>query len=78
MNMARIMSEVMREVELKKVKPILEYLEVHESITLQDARALTGKSAATVRRYLTLLCDSGILESAGSTNAKTYHLKTHE
>ena len=77
-NNERSLSEVMSEVELKRVQPILEYLEVHESITPQDARALTGKSAATVRRYLTLLCDSGILGSAGSTNAKTYHLKTHE
>ena len=66
------------EVELKMVKPILDYLEVNETIAPQGARSLTGKSAATTRRYLVLLCDRDILEPTGNTNAKTYHRKTRK
>jgi predicted HTH transcriptional regulator len=73
----RSVSEDMSEAELKKLKPILDYLEKHETITPQDARRLTGKSAATARRYLALLCDQGVLESSGNTSAKTYHRKIY-
>ncbi|MDR0380974.1 MAG: putative DNA binding domain-containing protein [Oscillospiraceae bacterium] len=66
------------EVELNKVQPILDYLTAHKAITPQDACRLTGKSAATTRRYLCLLCDRGILESTGNTNAKIYHRKAQE
>jgi ATP-dependent DNA helicase RecG len=71
----RSLSEVLSEVELKKLKPLIDHLETNKNITPQVARNLTGKSAATIRRYLTLLCDRGILESTGSTNAVVYHLK---
>jgi predicted HTH transcriptional regulator len=63
------------EAELNKLKPILDFLESHDSITPQEARDLTEKSAATARRYLTLLCERGLLESTGSTSTITYRLK---
>jgi ATP-dependent DNA helicase RecG len=69
-----IMSEVLSEAELKKVKPILDFLGTHSAITPQEARDVTGKSAATARRYLALLCERGILESTGSTNAVIYKI----
>ena len=69
------MSEDMSEDVLQKLKPILDYLDIHENVTPLDARRLTGKSAATVRRYLTLLCDQGVLESIGNTNKKSYRRK---
>lgn len=65
----------MSEAEIKKVNPILRFFEKHDTITPQDARRVTGKSAATVRRYLTLLCEKGILEVVGNTSAVTYSLK---
>jgi len=48
------MSEVISEVEQKRVKPVLDFLEVSETATPQDARALTGKSAATTSYNKTL------------------------
>ena len=71
----RSLSEDMSEAELDKLKPILDYLKTHENITPNDARRLTGKSAATTRRYLALLCAQGLLVSTGSTSAKTYRRK---
>jgi predicted HTH transcriptional regulator len=71
----RSLSEVLSEVETEKLRPILDFLESNKTITPQDVRNLTGKSAATARRYLSLLRERGILESTGSTNAKTYHLR---
>jgi predicted HTH transcriptional regulator len=68
----RRVSDVLSEAEMKKVKPILDYLESHETITPKEARNLTGKSAATVRRYLALLCEYEILESIGNTSAVLY------
>jgi predicted HTH transcriptional regulator len=74
----RSLSEDVSEAELKKLKSILDYLETHETITPLDARHLTGKSAATVRRYLAALCDRDILEPTGNTSAKTYRQKVRE
>ncbi|MDR3296394.1 MAG: hypothetical protein LBT26_11320 [Clostridiales Family XIII bacterium] len=71
----RSMSEVLNETEIKKLKPILDFLESRNSITPKEARDLIGKSAATARRYLTLLCEHGFLEPAGNTSAATYRLK---
>lgn len=71
----RSLSEVLSEGDIIKVSPILEFMELNDKITPKEARLITGKSAATVRRYLSLLCDKGILEASGDTNTKIYHLK---
>ena len=73
-NNERSLSEVLSEAELSRLKPILDYFETHETITPQEARNLTGKSAATVRRYLSLLCERRILESTGNTSAVAYKI----
>jgi predicted HTH transcriptional regulator len=71
----RSLSEDMSEAVLQKLMPILDYLDTHENITPLDARRLTGKSAAAVRRYLALLCDQGVLEPTGNTSKKSYRRK---
>lgn len=38
----------------------------------KDAERVTGKSAATIRRYLGILVDSGAIEPEGSTNNIVY------
>jgi len=60
---------------LPNIENILDYLKTHENITPNDARRLAGKSTATTRRYLALLCAQGLLVSTGSTSAKTYRRK---
>jgi ATP-dependent DNA helicase RecG len=70
-------SEVLSEAEMKRVAPILAYLQENEKITPQDARRITGKSAATVRRYMNMLYNRGIIETNGNTNALVYSFKLH-
>jgi Fic family protein len=62
--------------ERRKVQPILDYLEKRNAITPQEAQKVTGKSPATVRRYLALMCERGILESLGSTSLIIYYAPT--
>jgi predicted HTH transcriptional regulator len=71
----RNLSEVLSEADMKKVSSILMFLKKHGTITPQEARRVASKSAATVRRYLNLLCEKGILEAIGNTSAVTYNLK---
>jgi len=69
----RSLSEVLSEKDFKKLVPLIEYLELHTNITPEEGRMLTRKSAATVRRYLKILCDLKIIELEGNTNKVTYH-----
>ena len=66
------LSEVFSEKELKKIIPILNYIAENEYVTPKTAMQLTGKSAATSRRYLKILCDAGILEKEGKTSNIQY------
>ncbi|MDR0518504.1 MAG: Fic family protein [Clostridiales Family XIII bacterium] len=71
----RRLKEVLKESELKKVTPILDFIEEHGEISPQEARIAAGKSEATVWRYLKMLCERGILESTGNTSAAKYYFK---
>jgi Fic family protein len=74
----RRMSEDLSEADLRKVQPILDYLEAKGAITPQEAQKVSGKSPATVRRYFALMCERGILESSGSTSSIAYKLKVQK
>ncbi|MDR1621907.1 MAG: putative DNA binding domain-containing protein [Synergistaceae bacterium] len=71
----RSLSEVLSEVEMEKMAPIIGYLRENGSVTPKEAMAVTRKSAATARRYLALLCGKGILTMQGNTNAVSYSLR---
>jgi ATP-dependent DNA helicase RecG len=71
----RSLSEVLSEVEIGKMAQIIKHLQEHGSVTPKEAMVVTGKSAATVRRYLAILCDKDILTMRGSTNMVRYSLK---
>lgn len=64
--------------EITSLKPIIEFVEEKLMITPQEAVKLTGKSPATVRRYLSKLVDLGFLTSEGKTNNIVYKLTPHE
>ncbi|MCL1950900.1 MAG: Fic family protein [Turicibacter sp.] len=51
------------------------YLADHESINTTVATKLIGKSAPTVRKYLSRLVTLGLLEAHGSNKNRTYTLK---
>jgi len=67
------MTEVLTEREEKRMAPLLEYLKEDEQINNSTGRELTGKSSATVKRYLRRLSDVGLLEGEGSTSNKVYN-----
>lgn len=62
-----------RELELYQI--IEAYLKKNQQITNSDAKALTGLSAATARRYLKRFVDLGLLQVTGSTRDRVYKLK---
>lgn len=66
------MSEVLSEREKTRMSKILNYLKDHEQINSAIVCELTGKSTATVNRYLNRLCDAGVLEAEGVTSNKVY------
>jgi Fic family protein len=69
----RRLNGALKESELKKVAPILDFIKEHGEISPQEARSATGKSEATVWRYLKMLCERGVLESTGNTSAARYY-----
>jgi ATP-dependent DNA helicase RecG len=52
--------------------PIIEYILENDSITNECGRTLTGKSAATSKRYLRRLCEVGLIEATGATKNTVY------
>jgi uncharacterized membrane protein len=71
----RRVKEVLKEAELRKVSPILDFIAEHGEISPEEARNAVRKSEATVWRYLKMLCERGVLESAGNTNAIKYFFR---
>ncbi|KPN70902.1 Fic family protein [Neisseria sp. 83E34] len=54
--------------------PIRRYLEENAEISNSRAQQLTGKSAATVRKYLAELTEAGLLEAVGTGKGRVYRL----
>lgn len=71
-SLSEVMSEVLSKKDYDKVLPIIIYLEENDRIMPKDAEKVTGKSAATIRRYLGILVNSGVIEPEGSTNNIVY------
>ena len=68
------MSEVLTQKDYNKVSTIVNYMEEHGEITPKEAEAITGKSAATVRRYFKILADTRYIMAEGSTNNIVYRI----
>jgi ATP-dependent DNA helicase RecG len=65
------MSEVLKQSNFCKVEKIIK-LEEKGEITPKEAETVSGKSAATVRRYLKMLVATGYVETNGNTNNFVY------
>ena len=65
---------VLKPKEREVFEQVKAYLEQYGNIGNQQAQELTGLSAATVRRYLSLFVKVGLLTSSGSTKGKLYSL----
>jgi len=68
----RIVSESLSDSEKKKMEAILDYIKKNDAINNAKGRELTGKSAATVRRYYKRLEIAGILVPDGTTRDTVY------
>jgi ATP-dependent DNA helicase RecG len=75
-SLSEVLSEVFDAKDTEKLLPILRYLETHAGITPNEAEQVTGKSAATARRYLKMLAERGLLLTEGKTNKTRYILTT--
>lgn len=65
---------VLKPKEREVFEQVKAYLEQYGNIGNQQAQELTGLSAATVRRYLSLFVKVGLLSASGSTKGKLYSL----
>ena len=68
------MSEVLTQKDYNKVSTIVGFMEEHGEITPKEAEAVTGKSAATVRRYFKMLTGTRYIVVEGSTNNIVYRI----
>ena len=68
------MSEVLAQKDYNKVSTIVRFMEEHGEITPKEAEAITGKSAATVRRYFKMLSDTRYIVAEGNTNNIVYRI----
>ena len=66
------MSEVLVKKDWEKVCSIIQFIDKHGGITPNEAKQLTKKSAATVRRYFKMLTDTGYIIAEGNTNNIVY------
>jgi len=49
--LSEVLSEVLSSKDYVKLLPIIEYMEVNDSITPKEAETLVNRSPATTRRY---------------------------
>ena len=73
-SLSEVLSEVLSPKEFDKVRPIVKLLEEKRYISPKEAEKVCGKSSATVRRYLNLLTNTGIIVSEGKTNSIIYKI----
>lgn len=67
-----VLSGVLSKEDFNKVEVIVSYLEKNNKITPKIAEKITGKSGATVRRYLKMLVETGYVRAEGKTNNIRY------
>ena len=71
-SLSEVLSEVLERDYWVKVKDIAMFIDYNGGITPGEARKVSGKSAATVRRYLKMLTNTGYVVSEGNTNNSVY------
>lgn len=73
-SLSEVLSKVLSEEDYKKVKPIILVMEDKGYITPKEAESVCGKSSATVRRYMTMLKNTGVICMEGNTNNIIYKI----
>ncbi len=73
-SLSEVLSEVLAQKDYAKVSTIVSFMEQHGEITPKEAETVTGKSAATVRRYFKMLTGTRYIVAEGSTNNIVYRI----
>ncbi len=73
-SLSEVLSEVLAQKDYAKVSTIVSFMEQHGEITPKEAEMVTGKSAATVRRYFKMLADTRYIVAEGNTNNIVYRI----
>ncbi len=73
-SLSGVLSGVLKRSDFKKLENIIRCIEINGSITPKEAEEITGKSAATVRRYMKILVETGYIRAEGSTNKSVYKI----
>lgn len=68
------MTEVLTEVNYKKIEKLIPVLEKNMEITPKSAETILEMSTSTTYRYLSMLVKMGILKKEGNTNNVIYSL----
>lgn len=68
------MNEVLKASDFYKLEKIIKIIKEKGEIMPKEAEEVSGKSAATVRRYLKMLVGTGYVEAEGSTNNSVYKI----
>lgn len=71
-SLSEVLSEVLKVKDYEKILPIIAHLEKRGQITPEEAKQLVGKSSATVRRYMSMLVNTGVVYQKGNTNNIVY------
>lgn len=72
--MSEVLSEVLKQSDFCKVERIIKFIEEKGEITPKEAERISGKSPATVRRYLKMLVLTGYVNAEGNTNNSVYKI----
>lgn len=71
-SLSEVLSEVLKKKDYDKALDIIFYLDENEKITTKEAEKICKKAAATVRRYLKMLVETGYVAAQGNTNNSKY------
>ena len=73
-HMKDVLSKTLKEREKKKLLPLVDYFEEHDSISSADAAALIEMSVASATRYLRKMVELGVLVKKGRSYNTLYCL----
>ena len=76
-SLSEVLSEVLKASDFSKLEKLIKFIEEKGEITPKEAEAVSGKSAATVRRYLKIWVGTGYVESEGNTNNSVYKISKY-
>lgn len=71
-SLSEVLSEVLKPKDYEKVKDIIAVMQKKGSIAPKEVEKICGKSAATSRRYMKILVETGYIVQEGKTNNIAY------